>query len=231
MRILEDGPAAAVGEAREGERIGEIKPPGAEITILQSDIDGVRQGSSDTGDPLVCPGAVAVAELLDAGAAETAADIGAEPGVVAEIEQRIGHQRRDADLAPNVKAGAGEGGAGTPVERGEERRTDVDALGLGLLEAGFAFEPEHAEVVAADQIDVPAGLEVDVGEGLKRNVGYGGDGKIDRSADVLVLWEQDAAFDTDIAGAVASDRRSCDRDGSDSGKQVFAHLDNPFFSA
>ena len=41
---------------------------------------------------------------------------------------------------------------------------EVEALRLGALVAKLAFEPEHAEVVAADQIDVIALLVFDAAD-------------------------------------------------------------------
>ena len=47
----------------------------------------------------------------------------------------------------------------------------VDVLELGALVAKLALEPEHAEVVAADEVDVIAGLVLDPGDVVERHVG------------------------------------------------------------
>ena len=128
-------------------------------------------------------------------------------------------------LPPRSKSSSIEHASGAGVEGGDEIIVEIDVLGLGALVAELAFDPEHAEVVAADEVDVVAVLPPDPADVAFGDVGgrCGRSSEVDRSEDVLVPWEQDAAFDADIAGAVPGGRRSGDRGRGDCGKKIFAH--------
>src|SRR3954471_314444 len=66
-------PRVDVGNARaagsgpgKGERVVEVQAPGVKVAVLQADIDVLADGRLDAGEHLPCPGAVAVAQFLDA---------------------------------------------------------------------------------------------------------------------------------------------------------------------
>ena len=62
---------------------------------------------------------------------------------------------------------------GAGVHRSDEGVVEAEALRLGALVAKLAFQAEHAEVVAADQVDVVAVLVLYLGDG--------GGSEVDRS--------------------------------------------------
>jgi len=92
-----------------------------------------------------------------------------------------------------------------------------------VLVAKLAFEPEHAEVVAADKVDVITGLVLDPRNVVERHVGYRRIGEVDIGVDMLLLGEEHAAFDADVAGAVG--RRGWSRNDcrSNCGEEIIAH--------
>src|SRR4051812_44833011 len=79
------------------------------------------------------------------------------------------------------------------VERGHEVIADIQILGLGVLVAELAFEPEHPEVVTRVQIDVVAGLVADGRDLVRTEVLRPGVGEVDEAANMLAPREQDAA--------------------------------------
>src|SRR5438128_6477578 len=164
--------AAGRSDGREGDFIVEIQLAGAEVTILQADIDVAAYRHVDAGEQLPCPRAVLIAELLDAGAAETGTGITADAAVAAHVEERVDHAREHRCFAAEVERSRSEGVARRRVDAGQERIVDGDVLELGVLVAELALEPEHAEVVAADKVDVIAGLVLDPGDVVEGNVGH-----------------------------------------------------------
>ena len=96
------------------------------------------------------------------------------------------------------------------------------SLSLALLPAQLAFEPEHAEIVTNDGIDIEALLIVDPDGVFLSEVSRSDDQwrrydrlrgvEQDRRVSILILREQDAAFDAEIGRSVAGLRRGRYRD-------------------
>src|SRR3546814_13978976 len=78
------------------------------------------------------------------------------------------------------------GSGGRPVEgrveRPDEAAVDFELIDLGTLVAQLGFEPEHAEIVAGDGVEVVAALVIDAearksvveGKSVSRRVDLGG---------------------------------------------------------
>src|SRR5205085_4113060 len=155
VNVEEGGTAAGPNtHCGEHERVVEIQVTRAEIAVLQADIDIVAYRRINTGQQLPREGMVAVPEFLDPGIARASADITADPAVAAQIEERVDHARKHAGMAVDVEITIDENIARAGVDRGHERIVDVEALDLGALVAELAFEPEQAEIVPADDVDI-----------------------------------------------------------------------------
>ena len=123
-------------------------------------------------------------------------------------------------MAVDVEVVVDEHIARAGVDRRHERVVDVEVLDLGALVAKLTLEPEQAEIVAADDVDVIAGLELHIGDVVADDVGPGDGvgGEVHRPVEILRLREQDTALDPDIAALVAGRGRRGDRHrGSASG--------------
>ncbi len=142
-----------------------------EVAIFQANIELRADRIIDLGKPLPCELAAAVAELMHAGIARTDADAAADTGLATEIEpaidHRVPHVRSLVD--PEVCVGR-EIGAGPGIQQSDERRVDGLMFDLAVHVANLALKPEHAKVIAADQVGIDSGLifqapEVGVGNG------------------------------------------------------------------
>ena len=136
----------------------------------------------------------------------TGADADGEPdaAVAAEVEQRVSH--RGGEMGPAT---------GVAVEAGDHAHTggirnagkdDVERIGFPFLAAEFGLGPQHAPVVADQDIDVPTFLVVD------------DDGVVVEAVhvDLGVLQNDQAGVEADISFAIASLRwkgNSACRDG------------------
>ena len=120
------------------------------------------------------PCAVAVAEGLDAGAAETAAGVEGQAVFVAEVGEGIDHSRQDADFAVKVEVGRDQRRQARGARVGCYRRPFSAAFSavrslwsksnssmLGTLVAELSLYPEKSEVVTEDGVEVVAGLVID----------------------------------------------------------------------
>ncbi len=192
-----------------------------EIAIFQAQIDVRRNRITNAGDRLpgeaavLCAAGEDVVDQVVAGIrldmifgprpAGAAAGVEAEAVLVAEVEQHIDHGRQDGRLAGGVHvrdrrrvgvaftAGVGDGPAVILVP--------------GLLPAKLTLEADHPKIVAGDDIEIDARLVIDSERAVEIVVeAFGRIGTAE--IDVRVLREEDAAFDPEIATAVA---RRCGR--------------------
>src|SRR6185369_17698139 len=133
-----------------------------EVTILHPGIQIRSQRIPKAGNSLEGPGAVAVARKVRPRTAGTAAGIATEAAAEIAVEQGVGHQRLDADVVANAEVGRRSGGPGGSADVRDQRRADPQALHSCALVSGLAFEPDRAELVPEDRIDVVAGLVIDL---------------------------------------------------------------------
>jgi hypothetical protein len=102
-----------------------------------------------------------------------------------------------------------------------------------MLVTDLSFDPEHAEVVAADHVGVVTRLVVDVGSSIimrqaagDAGKGRGGIGSVD--IDAGVPWCRCSDFHPHIRRTVASHGRRGDCRRRNGGKQEIAHVLTPF---
>ncbi len=123
-----------------------------------------------------------------------------------------------------------------PVQRGVESREigriDFELVDTGALVAKLTFEPEHAEIVTGDHVDVVALLVVEPERVAEGRVGRPDDNRrrrclggrvVDEQVGILILRDHDTTFDSDVAGAVAGSRRRCHCGNRSCGEKIFAH--------
>ena len=148
--------------AIDAEGVVEAELAGTEVTVLQPRIDIGADGVAQPGDALIGPGAVAIAREVGPRPTGTATGISAKAAADITVEQSVGHQRLHADVIADAEVRRRRGGPGSGSDVRHQRRADAEALHLGALVAGFALEPDDAELVSGDRVDIEAGLVFDV---------------------------------------------------------------------
>ena len=138
---------------------------------------------------------------LDPRDAGAAADEALEAVVVAEIEQRVDHERQRVGVAGDevILTGAARK-RGRGADRGDRARAHGQEIGIGLAVAGLGFEAEAAEVVTDDAAEVVAGLVIDA----DRVVGAA-------DIEVGVFEDHRTPVELDIPRVIASHRRRSQR--------------------
>src|SRR5206468_1946082 len=154
---------------------GEVQITGAEVFVLQPKIETAAEAEAESGNSLIGPCAVAEAKGLNARASDTGTDLERKTVGVAEVEQAVDHARPNVDVAAEVerarvarrvneRRGLGRAGRVEPGrDRRPERRVLAERLHVRALVSELALEPEHAEVIAGDCVDVVAPLEARFG--------------------------------------------------------------------
>jgi hypothetical protein len=149
--------------------------------------------------------------------------------LVVDIDVRRDQGRKRSDrLRSDIAVGTVESG----IQRGQIRGADLEIVHLAALVADLTFEPEHAEVVSDEGVDVVAHLVVEAERIVERRVGRDQRRSscrglrrrvVDEQVGVLILREEDAAFDADVAGAVAGHGRRGNRGCRNGGEKIFSH--------
>ena len=177
------------------ERIGEVQLAGAEILIFHARIEVRGQRITQAGDALICPGIVLVAREPRPRAAGAAPDVSAEASAEVAVEQRIGHQLGNTDMATHAEVIGRDGRPRSGAHIGQQRARDAEAFHLRSLVSALGFEPKQSQLVTGDQVDVVADLVLDsVTIVVGRACRAVGDGHV-----ILVrLWERDAALQSHV---------------------------------
>src|SRR4051794_33057969 len=123
-----------------------------EVPVLQTEVELRTDREIALGKQLPCELAVAVPELVNAGIASTDTDAPAETGLAAEIGPSVDHPRPDVRRSVDIKVG--QRGTRTTLDRAEERGVELVMFNFPVLEADLAFQPEHPEVIAADEVGI-----------------------------------------------------------------------------
>ena len=135
-------------------------------------------------------------------------------------------------MATNAGSVPGGPGARWPVERGvqrcDKRGVDLEIVEARPLVAELAFDPEHAEVVAEDRVEIVARLIIDpervVGDEVhwhwrQRSRRHLSGAEADVDVGILVPRRHDAALDAEVQRAVARGGRSGDDRSGCSGRK------------
>ena len=182
----------------------EIQSSGAEIPILQADIDILADSGANSRNALERDGAIAVAQEPDSSKAGTTADK-TTPAAIFEINQPVDHSGEDIDMTAHIDRVVGQRriDAVRSIDSEQERLVEIDVLNAGVLVRHFTFDPEHAEVVTADNIAIEPVLVIDV-ETLVVMSDAAWNDRICRHREigidvhVGVPWRQDAEIDPHI---------------------------------
>ncbi len=163
----------------------EVQPAGAEITVLQTNVDVFADGRPDPGNRLKCPGAVAVTKCLYSRAADAKSSISAEARITAEVAQDVDHAGDNPDPAVNVEIVSVDV-VRISAYRFKEVVVELNIVGPGAFVAKLAFNPERTEVEAGDSVQIKATIELDLGDIVFQKV---------RSFGIL---EEELAFDVHV---------------------------------
>ena len=159
------------------------QPTGAEVAILQAEIEIVGDRITSAGNQLpgkaaVLDRALADGDLIEGNAlmgvviADPAAAVDGQPRGEIGIEQAIEHQRQDSSAAvgPYVEVIKGDLWPNSDVVV-----ANVIRAVLGTLVAKLTFEPKETEIVTRDRVDIEPALVVDVDVVERRAHRGGGD--------------------------------------------------------
>jgi hypothetical protein len=173
----------------------EVQVADIEEAILQAKVQRRSNRLANSGDALPGPRTVAVVEaevrkfvdvlvVADIGPAGASADIAGPAGfLVLEIDQGIGHYAEHRNVTVGVEE--------RPDDRSRQCFVDLRVPQAGALVTDLAFEPDRAEIVAGNRIDIEANLVLDL-----EPVGDGDSAVVVVIA--IVFDDHKTAFDADI---------------------------------
>jgi len=201
---------------------------GAEIAILQAGIDVGADGYANSAEELPREAAVAVSQLLDPGDTDAAPEESVDAIIRTHVDQAVDHAREDAHVTAGIEIAGNGSGARFSGDHVQQVVGDEDAMMAGTFVAELTLDPEHAEVVTGIEVDVVTRLVPDPDRPTKNRVRVRGVREVDVSVGMTLQREESPEIGADVTRAVTCGGRRGDGRRSNGGKQIFAHVLNPF---
>ena len=126
-----------------------------EVTILKTDIEFRAHRVIYLREKLPGELAVAVSELVNSSVAGACADSASNSTIPAQIQPAVQHGVPDVGSSVDSEVSVEwDGSSSARIDRVDEGGLEIFALNLAMHVAELALEPEHAEVIASDYVDV-----------------------------------------------------------------------------